>query len=203
MTRPLLICDADEVLFAFMEAFENFLNDNGLHFTWDSFALFGNILERSSGRAVSRDEVSALLEDFFVGPAGHMRPVERAADTLRELSARCDIVILSNLPHAGAPLRRRLLECHGMSYPLHVNAGPKGRPARDLAGARRGPVFFIDDLAPHHADVARHLPRARRIQFIAHPRLSALAPRADCHLHARNWQQIGAFIGEVLDDAGY
>ncbi len=203
MTRPLLICDADEVLFAFMEAFEAFLNDNGLHFTWASFALLGNILETGSGRAVSQDEVSALLEAFFIGPAEHMRPVERAASTLQELSARCDIVILSNLPQSGAPLRRRLLERHGMAYPLHVNAGPKGKPARHLAATRQGPVFFIDDLAPHHRDVARHLPRAQRIQFIAHPRLSALAPKADCHLHARDWHQIGAFIGEALDNGGY
>ena len=41
---PLLICDADEVIFQFMESFEHYLTSNSLFFSYKSFKLNGNII---------------------------------------------------------------------------------------------------------------------------------------------------------------
>ena len=46
LNRPLLITDADEVLFAFMRGFERHLANNGAYFNWASFRLNGNIIAR-------------------------------------------------------------------------------------------------------------------------------------------------------------
>ena len=44
--KPLLVCDADEVIFDFMISFESYLNGQNLFFSWNSYALEGNILDK-------------------------------------------------------------------------------------------------------------------------------------------------------------
>ena len=41
--RPLLLCDADEVLFQFVRGLERHLETQGFHLDLISFSLFGNI----------------------------------------------------------------------------------------------------------------------------------------------------------------
>ena len=43
---PLLICDADEVIFEFMENFDNYLQLNDMYFSYESFKLNGNIFKK-------------------------------------------------------------------------------------------------------------------------------------------------------------
>ena len=43
---PLLICDADEVIFNFMDSFDEFLNVNNMYFSYETFKLNGNILQK-------------------------------------------------------------------------------------------------------------------------------------------------------------
>ena len=45
--KPLIVCDADEVIFDFMSTFEIFLKSNNLYFNWKSYALNGNILNKN------------------------------------------------------------------------------------------------------------------------------------------------------------
>lgn len=44
---PLVICDADEVIFNFMDSFDKFLNKNGMYFSYATFKLNGNILKKN------------------------------------------------------------------------------------------------------------------------------------------------------------
>ena len=44
---PLLICDADEVIFNFMDSFDEYLNKNGMYFSYTTFKLNGNILKKT------------------------------------------------------------------------------------------------------------------------------------------------------------
>ena len=44
--KPTLICDADEVIFDFMNELITFLKSNKLFFKWDSYALTGNIFRK-------------------------------------------------------------------------------------------------------------------------------------------------------------
>ena len=59
--RPLLISDADEVLFAFMDGFERHLHDNAKSFSWASFRLNGNITDNETGEPVEPQAVRSLV----------------------------------------------------------------------------------------------------------------------------------------------
>jgi len=45
---PLLISDADEVIFEFMESFEEYLLSNNMYFSYKSFKLNGNIYKQKT-----------------------------------------------------------------------------------------------------------------------------------------------------------
>ena len=60
--RPLIVCDADEVVAEFMSAFERYMNGQGLYFTWESYRLNGNIRRTADDLAIERAQVGALIE---------------------------------------------------------------------------------------------------------------------------------------------
>jgi hypothetical protein len=45
-------------------------------------------------------------------------------------------------------------------------------------------TVFVDDLAMHHASVAKHAPKVWRLHMIAEPRVASAVPPAE-HAHAR------------------
>ena len=90
--KPLILCDADEVLLAFMAAFERFLHGQGLYYAWRSYALDGNVLERGSGIALAMPEVRRLIEGFYAGHADTLAPVAGASQALKRLAERADII---------------------------------------------------------------------------------------------------------------
>ena len=62
--KPVLICDADEVIFDFMHDFLLFLQRKQLYFNWDSYALTGNII-RKNNTALNEEEVKKLIFFFL------------------------------------------------------------------------------------------------------------------------------------------
>jgi len=203
--RPLLITDADEVLFAFMAAFERHLDAEGAYFNWASYRLNGNILARADDRAVEIPAVKALIAGFFDRHTRNIDPVAGAADALAALVAerRLQVVVLSNVPVHRQGDRSWALARHGMDYPLIANEGAKGAAVAALARGTDAPVFFIDDAPSHHEDVARHADHVRRIHFVGHPRLARLiGPAAASHLRADSWPEIRRFIEDHLDAHG-
>jgi len=202
--RPLIICDADEVLFAFMAAFEAHLTESGYYFDWSSFALNGNIRRRVDSQPVERDQISSLLSKFFEDCTASMAPIPGAADTLARLSQRGQIVVLSNLPSEHAPARRQALAEHGMDYPLIANSGPKGPAVALLTEAIEAPSFFIDDGPNHHKSVAEHAGHVRRLHMIADARLAKLlGPAPHCHHRTDDWDAAAAAIESELTTLGY
>jgi hypothetical protein len=202
--RPLLICDADEVLFAFMAAFVAFIEERGLGFDWSSFALTGNVLG-ADGERLEQGAVRALLARFFVERTEAIPPVAGAAAELRRLAARgVQVLVLSNVPPAQKAARERALTRHGMAYPLVANAGSKGAPVAWLAGRVAAPCLFVDDIGRHHADVAAAAARVRRFHMTAHPRLAALqGPIEHVHGHAAHWPALAGLLHAELDAAGF
>ena len=80
------------------------------------------------------------------------------------------------------------------------NQGGKGVPARaiiDRYGADE--TVFVDDLAVHHASVAKHAPEVHRLHMVAEPRLAPAVPPAE-HAHARidDWPTACEWILERL-----
>ncbi len=189
--RPLVISDADEVLFAFMASFERHLLSHGLYFDWSSFALTGNVRRQADDRPVPEEEVKSSLEEFFRLRTGDIEPVPHAADSLASLvQAGAQVVVLSNIPRDQRQTRLRTLARHGMDYPLIANAGSKGPAVGWLAGAMRAPIAFLDDLPHHHAAVANAAETVLRVHFVADPRLAKLlGPAEHSHHRTGHWPE--------------
>lgn len=202
--RPLIISDADEVLVGFFASFETYLADNALYFTWESYHLTGNIRRRAGDVALTQEEVRGLVEAFFAGHTERLVPVDGAREALAALARRAQIVVLSNLPLAQRELRRRSLARHGIDYPLVANIGPKAAAVRRLAEQVEGPIYFIDDIPRHHAEVAEAAGHVRRLHFVADPRLAKLVgPAPHSHLRVESWAAARAFIEGDLAAQGF
>lgn len=200
--RPLLITDADEVLFAFMASFERHLHDNDAYFNWASYRLNGNIIARVDETPVDNPAVKALISEFFDRHTRNIDPLDGAAEAMASLVAErgLQIIVLSNVPARNHGDRSWALARHGMDYPLIANQGAKGKAVAYLAACTKAAVFFIDDAPSHHDDVAEHANHVRRIHFVGHPRLAELiGPAEASHLRAFSWDEIRRFIEDHLD----
>lgn len=197
--RPLIICDADEVLLRFLAGLERFLERNGCYLDLTSFRIHGNVKHRTTQEAVADEAVTKMIADFFASDTRHLEPVEGAAEALHTLSKRAQIVILSNLPEASRNARVENLIEHGMPYPVIAGKGPKGPIVKHLLGDFRQNVVFIDDLPPNLTSVATETPHVHRLHFIADPRLAKLLPQAtDAHRRIDDWPTAATWIASVI-----
>jgi len=192
--RPLTIVDADEVLLRFADGLDRFLRARGLYLDLTSYRLHGNVKRLDDGTAALDIEVTALLDEFRTD-LDSLDPVSGAVAAMAALAQRCDVVVLSNVSPAQAPARLRNLAAHGFNFPLLVNAGLKGAAVKALEGRAGAPVFFIDDIPHHHADVAETAPDVLRIYLIGDDRLKPLLPPSPhVHLRAETWEDARRFI---------
>jgi pyruvate/2-oxoglutarate dehydrogenase complex dihydrolipoamide acyltransferase (E2) component len=199
--RPMLIVDADEVLFYFMRGLEGFLAGRGLYFDWRSYALYGNIRRRDDDGPVPAEDLHPLLQGFFAEATEDLAPVDGAATALAAIAreAEAQIVVLSNLPLPARPARERALARHGMAYPLVANSGPKGPAVASLRQRVGAPAAFIDDIPHNHASVAQLAPSTLRLHYVADPRLAALlGPAPDCHHRVESWEDIRNHVAAML-----
>ncbi|WP_417520202.1 hypothetical protein [Minwuia sp.] len=196
--RPLIISDADEVLFAFMAGLETYLQGEGLSFDFSSFAITGNVKD-SDGRALDQAAVRTHLGTFFERHTGELHPVDGAAEALAELSEEAQVVVLSNIPLARRAARASALARHGMDYPLIANEGAKGPAVSALFARARAPAVFIDDIPHNHASVREHADDVHRLHFVADTRLAKLIPKADdSHARADTWPEARPIIERHL-----
>jgi len=192
--RPLIITDADEVLFAFMAGLESYLNGEGLTFDFSSFAITGNVKD-ATGRALEQKEVREHLGVFFERHTHELDPVEHAAETLAQLSQEAQVVVLSNIPLPQRGARQQALRQHGMDYPLIANEGAKGPAVSELFRRAAAPSIFIDDIPHNHSSVREHADDVHRLHFVADPRLARLIPRSDdAHARADTWPEARPII---------
>jgi ribonucleotide monophosphatase NagD (HAD superfamily) len=129
--------------------------------------------------------------------------VPGAVEALGRIGEVADIVILTNLGDEAHSWRVEQLGRHGIRHQVVCNQGGKGVPARAIID-RHGPrgTVFVDDLAVHHASVAKHAPEVWRLHMIAEPRLAAVIPAAE-HAHARidDWPTACEWILERFAEA--
>lgn len=197
--QPLLIVDADEVLFYFMRGLETFLAGRDLYFDWASYALHGNIRQRKDDSPVDAETLHPLLQRFFAEATELMEPVDGAADALARLRSSAQIVILSNVPMASRAARARALARHGMDFPLIANTGPKGPAVAAMLKRAAASAVFIDDIPHNHSSVAECAPAVHRLHFIADPRLAALlGPAPDCHQRLETWPLMETHVSDLL-----
>jgi hypothetical protein len=202
--RPLIVCDADEVLLQFVRGLEVFLHAQDMWLDLTTYALTGNIKRRAGDVPVEAPEVQRLLGRFFAERTGHLEPVEGAAAALAALAGRADVLVLSNVPLGQRGERQATLARHGMDYPVIANIGTKGAAVAHLVAGRRAPAFFIDDIPRQHDAVAEQAPAVVRLHFVADPRLARLIePAASAHARHDDWPAARAYIEDHLAQHGY
>ncbi|WP_169568619.1 hypothetical protein [Sneathiella limimaris] len=193
--RPMIITDADEVLFNFMKGMEIFLEANGMYFDWQSFALRGNIKLKHDNSAVEDEKIPHLLDQFFHDYAANLPAVEGAAETLEDLSQHAQVIVLSNVPPKYAEKRLAGLKRAGMDFPLIANIGAKGRVVSYLTRSLNHPSFFIDDIPHNHASVEEHADYVHRLHYIADERLAQLlGPAENSTARLNNWTELSDHI---------
>lgn len=191
MTRPLLLCDCDDVLLHFVGPFGAYLeavHELKLHF--DSFALGGNI-RRVDGTAIEPTGFFPLLNSFFDTHMTTQTPAPGAATALAALAETCDVVILTNVDERHNATRTAELRRHGMPYRVVCNSGPKGPRVRALVdeyGAKT--AAFVDDLPPHHHSVKRAAPQVFCLHMVADARMYGVVPPSpDADARIDSWPE--------------
>ena len=202
--RPLILCDADEVLLCFMNLFEKYLHKQNLYFAWRSYSLDGNILKNHNDEPLSKDMVRNLLLDFYSTNCENLEPVPGASESLNRLSEKADIVILTNIWKLYKTIRQRQLNGYNLNYPVICNIGAKGPTVSWITKNRNAPTYFIDDSAKHHASVAHHAPDVLRIHFIAECRLAYLEkPAENANFRTDTWSSTSVVIERDLKQKGF
>ncbi|MGV8998364.1 MAG: hypothetical protein ACOH12_15605 [Parvibaculaceae bacterium] len=202
--RPLIITDCDEVLMQFLVGLETYLDTQGLWLDLKSYALTGNIKHKDTHIALEPSDMPALMKGFFTASTGSLLPVAGAADALKALSARAQIVVLTNVPLADKQARSQNLAAEGMNYPVIANKGLKGAAVRMMADRVNAPVFFLDDIPHNIASVAKEHAPCHRLHFIADKRLAKLMGQSpDSHFHTSEWHEAHSYIAARLDESGH
>jgi hypothetical protein len=203
MNRPLLISDCDEVLLHMVAHFDAWLDEvHGIDFAFESGNFHDAMTEKASGAVVAEDRVWPLLGAFFESEMHRQTLVPGALEALGRIGEIADIVILTNLPDEARPWRVDQLASHGIAHEVVCNRGGKGVPARAIIERHRATrTAFVDDLAVHHASVAKHAPEVHRLHMIAEPRLAVAVPPAEqAHARIDDWPTATTWLLERLED---
>ncbi|MEJ0065866.1 MAG: hypothetical protein WDM85_10900 [Caulobacteraceae bacterium] len=196
---PLVVVDVDEVLAMFMHGFERFLGGHGLEMRIDHFALFQNIFRPGEAEHLDVAAGRKLFEVFFETDVEDIDPAPGAKEALQALSARANVVVLTNAPQQSREPRARWLVKHGFDYPFVINTGPKGRAVAAMAAMTTGKAAFVDDLLPNLDSVAKEAPMVATFQMVADKRLRPLAYAApDRHPRIDEWAELGPAIAAAI-----
>ncbi|MFD0918054.1 hypothetical protein ACFQ14_16750 [Pseudahrensia aquimaris] len=198
-TRPLLICDVDEVVLHLVDPFEQVLNEQGFYLKSHSFQLTGNVFCSETHREATQEEVWNGLDVLFQQQASRQGIVDGVIDGLNTLAEEIDIVFLTNLPHAYREIRIDYLAEHGLNHPLVTNSGSKV-PAMDrLMKTRQAQVGFIDDTPTNLIQARESLPDLHLFHFMANDRFRAMAQGIEgAHFSTGHWGEAVSGIRSVL-----
>lgn len=197
MSRPLVICDCDEVLLHMVSHFGEWLDEaHDLDFVLEGGNFANAVRPRDGSPALKGEEVWPLLNGFFDTEMDRQTIVPGASEALVSISEHAEIVILTNLQDEFRTARARQLAKFGIDFPVHTNQGGKGNKVRQLLADHAPPLaLFVDDLGVHHESVARSTPQVWRLHMIAEPTLAPSVPPAS-HAHARidDWHEAQHWI---------
>ena len=197
MSRPLLITDCDEVLLHMVRHFGTWLDEaKDIDFAMEHGDFANAMTRRDGGPPPTQPEMWALLGEFFPAEMGRQTLVPQAREALARLADVADIVVLTNLQDECRQPRIEQLAAFGIRHRVECNQGGKGDPVARLVAEHGDPVtVFVDDLAVHHASVAKAAPRVHRLHMIAEPTLAAAMPPAPAaHARIDDWADAEGWI---------
>jgi hypothetical protein len=201
-SRPLLVTDCDEVLLHMVRHFRDWLaEEHDVLFRPEDGDMAGALKDRSTGERVAAEKVWDYLWAFFGSEMDRQTIVPGAVEALGTIGEKADVVILTNLGEEAREGRIAQLARFGIAHEVVCNRGGKGEPLRKIVEGKRAPRhLFVDDLAVHHASVARHSPGTHRLHMVAEPSLAAVTAPAE-HAHARidDWATATPWILERLE----
>lgn len=201
MSRPLIITDCDEVLLHMVVPFRQWLDEtHDVHFDMREQGFSEALRHKDSGLPLERELVWELLIGFFDTEMHRQTPISGAVEAIKRFSHDADIVVLTNITERHHRQRVEQLATHGLDLPVQWNQGGKGRALARIVEEREPTVaLFIDDLAEHHASVARHAPHVWRLHLIGEPEISATIPAAPfAHARIDSWTQATEWIEDRL-----
>ena len=197
MTRPLLITDCDEVLLHMVRHFGTWLGEEKqIDFAMENGDFANAMTRRDGSPPPTQAEMWGLLGEFFPAEMNRQTLVPHARDALTALAEVADIVVLTNLQDQCRQPRIEQLAAFGIRHRVECNQGGKGDPVARLVAEYGDPVtVFVDDLAVHHASVAKAAPGVHRLHMIAEPTLAAAMPAAPAaHARIDDWQEAEPWI---------
>ena len=188
---PLLISDADEVIFEFMESFEEYLLSNSMYFSYKSFKLNGNIYNQETNKPIDSANIPIIISNFFQEYAIKMPLIKGAKNILEKLSKFMNVIILSNIPKNYAADRIQCLKDNNMNYAFISNEGPKNIKCLELQKLTNKKVFFIDDLPNQISSVSNYCKNIITIHFLQNKKLLKIIPEVkDSDYNVNNWGSI-------------
>lgn len=200
--RPLLVTDCDEVLLHMVRHFSDWLDEeHQILFRPDEGDMAGALKRKDNGEQVPSERVWELLWGFFDSEMDRQTIVPGALEALGRIGERADIVILTNIGEELHSGRVEQLARHGIAHEVVCNRGGKGEPLRRIVERHGAPRHvFVDDLAVHHASVAKYSPDTSRLHLVAEPSLAAVTETAK-HAHARidDWTAATPWILQRLE----
>jgi len=199
--RSLLITDCDEVLLHMVGHFAEWLEaEHRVRFAFETGRFSDAMTWLENGQPIELDQAWIFLDSFFRSEMHRQTLVPGAVEALGRIGEAADIVILTNLGTEAHPWRVEQLASHGIRHDVICNTGGKGAPVKWLA-KRRPSSVFVDDLAMHHASVAKHAPKVWRLHMIAEPRVAPAVPPSE-HAHARidDWPSATDWILDRLSE---
>lgn len=195
MTRPLLICDCDEVLLHMVRHFGTWLRErHDILFAHETGSFVA--MTYTDGRAVEHERIWGMLDEFFPAEMERQTLVPGGAEALAAISEQADIVILTNLGDHCRDHRITQLAAHGINHRVETNRGGKGDPVARLVAEYGNPVtVFVDDLAVHHESVAKHASGVHRLHLVAEPAMAHNVPPAPfAHARIDDWEGASNWI---------
>ena len=192
MRRPLLITDCDEVLLHMVTPFGQWLDEaHDIEFSLQEPDFGSALTRRADSTTVEPEQIWPLLDNFFTPEMHRQTLVPHATRALATIAELADIVVLTNLTDEFHGSRVAQLDAVGIRHRVQCNQGRKGRPVAALvAEFQPSATVFVDDLAEHHASVARHAPDVWRLHMVAEPRVARHRPPApEAHARIDDWAE--------------
>ena len=187
-SRPLVVCDVDEVVLEFLDPLDRYLNSVEHKLHPDSFRLHGNIRSIADGLAATDEQVSEMQEAFFASQDKWQTPAPDVVDVLKRLAADADIVFLTAMPPRHHDVRRTVLDMHGLTYPMIATEEPKGPVVAGLIGGRTIQAVFIDDILRNHGSVRASAPDCLLIHMMVNAVFRKMLPKAEEYIVvAEDW----------------